>query len=126
MRVCAESLGRLIGRMHSWELAHGDLKASNLLVVEHPARVETYLIDADDVRIRRRLSLARRAADLARLATSLQAHPWVTPTILCRFMRSYVRQFPPGEVAWKPLWREVARRSDRLVRRKRRRREQIL
>ena len=123
---CAESLGRLIGRMHAWQISHGDLKAGNLLVVEQDGKPQTYLIDAADVRIARRLTWRDRVRDLARLATSLQAHPWITRTILCRFLRAYVRQLPAGLVAWKPLWREVARRSRRMVRRKRRRGEQIL
>ncbi len=123
---CAESLGRLIGRMHAWGITHGDLKAANLLVVERGEDIQTYLIDAEDVRIARRLTLRRRARDLARLATSITAHPWVSQTILRRFLRSYVRQFPPGSIAWKPLWREVARRSRRLIRRKHRRGQEVL
>ncbi len=122
----AEGLGKLIGRMHAWQISHGDLKAANVLVVDDDVEPMTYLIDAEDVRVARRLSSARRVRDLARLATSLHAHPWVTRTVLCRFLRSYVRQFPPGTVAWKPLWREVARRSRRAVRRKQRRGRRVL
>lgn len=126
---CAQSLGQLIGRMHAWQISHGDLKAANLLVVERdgkPLFQKTYLIDAEDVRIARRLTRRRRVRDLARLAVGLYAHPWVTRTIICRFLRAYVRQLPAGSAAWKPLWREVARRSGRIVRGKRRRGQQIL
>jgi tRNA A-37 threonylcarbamoyl transferase component Bud32 len=123
---CAESLGKLIGRMHAWQISHGDLKASNILVIDREAQSKTHLIDAEDVRIARRLTRRARVRDLARLATSIQAHPWVTRAALCRFFRAYVREHPPGSVAWKPLWRRVARRSRRMVGRKRRRGRQIL
>jgi tRNA A-37 threonylcarbamoyl transferase component Bud32 len=124
--ACAESLGKLVGRMHACGISHGDLKASNVLVVERGTEIETYFIDAEDVRIARRLRWRRRVRDLARLATSIEAHPWVTPSILCRFLRAYVGQLRPGAVAWRPLWREVTRRSRRLVRRKRRRGREVL
>ena len=123
---CAESLGRLIGRMHARQIAHRDLKGANLLVGQQGDRTATYLIDTDGVRICRRLTAGRRAANLARLAAGIEAHPWLTRTVCCRFLRAYVGQFSPGTVAWKPLWRDVARRSRRIVRRKRRRGEQVL
>ena len=125
-RHCAESLGAVIGRLHARQIIHGDLKASNLLVVEQPSGVETYLVDADGARIGDRLTFAQQAADLARLATSIEAHPWVSLSIHCCFLRAYARQFPRGAVAWKPLWREVAHRSRQITRRKRRRREPVL
>ncbi|HUT89689.1 MAG TPA: lipopolysaccharide kinase InaA family protein [Thermoguttaceae bacterium] len=163
---CAESLGKLIGRMHAWQISHGDLKAGNVLVVDDDVQPDrpsssnlrvprlarptvlpalpgkpavapntrsrdgettrTYLIDAEDVHIARRLTCRARQRDLARLATSLYAHPWVTRTVFCLFLRAYVRQFPPGTIAWKPLWREVARCSRRAVRRKQHRGRQVL
>jgi tRNA A-37 threonylcarbamoyl transferase component Bud32 len=123
---CAESLGRLIGRMHAQQIAHRDLKGANLLVTQREDRLITYLIDVDGARFCRQLSHARRAANLARLAAGLESHPWVTRSVCRRFLRAYVGQFPPGTIAWKPLWREVAARSRRIAERKRRRGEQVL
>lgn len=123
---CGESLGRLLGRMHTLQIAHRDLKAANLLVVEDGRRMASYLIDLDGVRIRRRLSPRRRAANLARLAAGLEAHPWISRTVCCRFLRAYAGQFSSGEVDWKRLWRDVAARSHLIVQRKRRRSEQVL
>jgi tRNA A-37 threonylcarbamoyl transferase component Bud32 len=128
---CAESLGRLVGQMHAERISHRDLKGANLLVVQ-PAgpqghgRTATYLIDLDGLRFRRRLSPARRAADMARLAVGLEAHPWVTRSLCCRFLRAYIAQLPPGRVAFKTLWRAVAARSRRMARRMRRRGEEVL
>jgi tRNA A-37 threonylcarbamoyl transferase component Bud32 len=123
---CAESLGRLVGCLHALQIAHRDLKGANVLVAERGDRVETYLIDLDGLRFCRQLSSTRRAANLARLAAGIAAHPWVTRTVCCRFLRAYIEQLPPGTVAWRPLWREVAARSHRIVQRKRRSGEQVL
>jgi tRNA A-37 threonylcarbamoyl transferase component Bud32 len=123
---CAESLGRLLGRLHAAGIAHRDLKAANLLVAEASAEVTSWLIDLDGMRIPRRLGMARRAADLARLAVGLQAHPWVSRAICCRFLRAYAAESPAGAVAWKPLWRLVAAQSASLLRRKRRRGQEVL
>lgn len=125
-RRCAESLGRLLGRMHARRVSHRDLKASNLLVKVVGKDVRTWLIDTDGARIQRRLSARRRAADLARLATSVEAHPWVTRSVRYRFLREYARQFSRGEVNEKSIWRSVARRAKRLVSRKKREGKPVL
>jgi tRNA A-37 threonylcarbamoyl transferase component Bud32 len=123
---CAESLGRLIGRMHARCVSHRDLKGSNLLVSADGSELRTWLVDVDPARIRRRLSASRRAADLARLATSVEAHPWVTCGVRYRFLRAYAAQFPRGDIDEKALWRAVARRARRQVNRKRRRGKPLL
>jgi len=128
---CAESLGRLIGRMHALQIAHRDLKGANLLVKcqigpDGTDRISTYLIDVDGVCIGKRLSPARRAANLARLAVVLEAHRWVTRSICCRFLRAYASQFPSDTIAWKPLWQDVAVRTRRIIRHQRRRGEEVL
>ena len=123
---CADSLGALIGRMHARQVTHGDLKGSNLLVVEKDAGVQTYLVDTDGVRIADRLTPRQRAVDLARLAVSVEAHPWVSRTVHLRFLRAYAREFAPQEVSWKSLWHDVSRRSRQITRRKKRRGEPVL
>ncbi len=118
---CAVRLGQLLGRMHAQDVVHRDLKAANLLAVQGRDDVAVWLVDLDGVRIRRRPGAQRRAADLARLAAGLGAHPWLTPSIVCRFLRAYVAEFPQGGAGdWKRLWRDVARRARRHVRRQQR------
>jgi hypothetical protein len=132
-RRCAESLGRLLGRMHAAGIAHRDLKATNLLVVASPGGVTTYVIDLDGVHVfggsagaetsHRKVStsvLLRFAVNLARLAAGLEAHPWVTRTVCLRFLLAYVEQFPPDTIAWKWFWRRIAEEAGRIIRRKRR------
>ena len=123
---CAESLGQLLGRMHAAGIAHRDLKPANLLVSEAAGHLATALVDLDGVRIVGHLSMNRRAANLARLAVGLQAHPWVSRAIYCRFLRAYLAEFPPGAVALKPLWRLVTVHTQRLLCRKRRRNQEVL
>ncbi len=123
---CAESLGRLVGRMHAAGIANRDLKGVNLLVVQHGDDLQTYLVDLDGVRLTKGLSLKERAANLARLAVSVQAHQWVSRGVYRRFLRAYAAQFTPQTVAWKPLWRAVAARAQAIIRRKRRRGQPIL
>jgi tRNA A-37 threonylcarbamoyl transferase component Bud32 len=136
---CAESLGRLVGRMHAAAISNRDLKGANLLVVDPdpPTRGDlpgTYIVDLDGVRLRRRLSRGRRAADLARLAVGLEAHPWVSRTICRRFLRAYLAALTPdgapsdvlNKDAAKQLWRDVAWRCRRLISRMRQRGEELL
>jgi tRNA A-37 threonylcarbamoyl transferase component Bud32 len=123
---CAESLGALLGRMHAQRVLHGDLKASNLLITDHDGQIESFLVDVDDVCLDADTSLDRRAADLARLAVSIEAHPWVSWTVRARLLRAYLENTAPGKVDWKCLWREITRRSERITSRKRRRKQTIL
>ena len=121
-RQVADSLGRLLGRMHSWHVSHRDLKGCNILVVERPDSVACYLIDADSVRISRHLSAFFRAYNLGRLATSLEAHAWVTRGDRLRFFRAYLselhRRDPRAWPAnWKQGWHSVARATRHIVRR---------
>ena len=122
---CAESAGRLLGKMHAAGVVHRDLKAANLVAVEGANDVAVYL-----VRLGRRASggrphVRRRAADLARLAAGLAAHPWVTPAICRRFLRAYLES-PSESLDWKPLWRAIARRAAAHVRRQQRQGRQAL
>ena len=121
VRHVAESLGRLIGRMHRWRISHRDLKACNLMLVEQPDAVESLLVDVGGVRFRRRISKRRRARNLARLAVSLELHPWLTRGDRLRFLRAYLKAGgrPAGE--WKALWRRIAVQALRHTSRMRRR-----
>lgn len=122
-RQAAAALGKLIGRLHAWQIAHRDLKGCNLLLAERGEDVAAWPIDLDGVRIRRRLSVSERADNLARLATSMELHPWLTRSDRCRFLRAYVGQVPELACGYQWLWRAVARRSRALTARMRRRGE---
>lgn len=121
VRQLAESLGRLIGRLHAWNISHRDLKALNLLAVEHANNIECLLIDLDGVRFCRRLTTATRANDLARLAVSLAAHPWVPKTARVRFWRAYAAELSKDNLAQRQFWKQVAVREAKIARRQSRR-----
>ncbi len=123
---CAESIGRLLGRMHAQRVLHGDLKGSNLLVADRNGRIESYLVDVDDVCLNAETSRANRVADVARLAASLEAHPWVSRTVRVRFLRAYLKAAGQKSTEWKWLWQAIARRSGRINHRKRRKQQAIL
>jgi tRNA A-37 threonylcarbamoyl transferase component Bud32 len=114
-RDCAIVVGRLLGRMHAWNIGHRDLKAANLMLAQGQGRLSAYLIDLDGVRVVRRLSERRRARNLARLATSMEAHPWVTRSDKLRLLRAYLAVSPLDERDWKWFWRQAARRSRALT-----------
>ncbi len=123
---CAVRLGHLLGRMHAAGVVHRDLKAANLVAAQERDDLAVYLVDLDGVRIGRRPGARRRAADLARLAAGLYAHPWLTPSVACRFLRAYAAEFPQGSVAWKPFWLQIARRARVHLRRQQRRGREVL
>jgi serine/threonine protein kinase len=123
---CAEALGRLLGRMHASGASHRDLKAANLLVVQRGHDVIAYLVDLDGLQMGDNVEAKRQARDLARLAAGLVAHPWVTRSICRQFLRAYMREFCLEDSNWKPLWRTVALEAEKIIRRKRQRREAVL
>ncbi|HET6881681.1 MAG TPA: lipopolysaccharide kinase InaA family protein [Pirellulales bacterium] len=129
-QVC-QSLGRLVGRMHAWHVSHRDLKGCNVLVVERDDAVDCYLIDADSVHIPRRLLRIFRAFNLGRLATTIEAHPWVTRTDRLRFFRAYLQELRRGDPDawphdWKQGWRTVAKARRSIVARLRRHGREIV
>ena len=123
---CADSLGRLLGRMHAQRVLHGDLKASNLLITDRDGQIDSHLVDADDVTLNIDTTLPRRAADLARLAASLETHPWVPHTVPLRFLRAYLKETRQPAFDWKTLWHAIAERAQPINRRKRRKKQAIL
>lgn len=108
---CAAGLGRLIGRLHGWNIAHRDLKACNLVAVEEGSDVRVLLIDLDGIQRPRRLTLATRVRDLARLATSMSMHAWLGRAAHWRFLSAYLRALHfgsrPDKRELKSLWRDV-------------------
>jgi len=118
-RQLAVSLGQLIGRLHLWRISHRDLKGCNLLAAERPDDVETYLIDLDGLKLRRWFTPQARWRDLARLAASCQAHPWISHSDRLRFLRAYfrVQEDPAMRREWKRWWREIDVRATRVTKR---------
>jgi hypothetical protein len=91
------------------------------VVVERPDSLATYLVDVDGVRFRRHVSDRSRAIDLARLATSLDMHPWASRADRLRFLRSYLAAAPLESSDSKCFLTRLAAQSGRIKRRMTRR-----
>lgn len=118
VRALAASLGRLLARLHWWNISHVDLKACNVLVVDRQDELYTALVDVESARFHRRLSFARRARDLARLAASLQAHPWITRSDRLRFLRAYLSNLPMDtQRDWRAHWQLIREYASAILRR---------
>ena len=107
LHVWADKLGRLLRAMHDREVAHRDLKAPNVLLrgMSHPATAVPVLLDLVGVTVGRRVSVAVRRRDLARLAVSFPPGT-LSNGVRLRFLRAYLGR---DRAAWKRWWRELAR-----------------
>ncbi|MCE9607759.1 MAG: hypothetical protein K8U03_22960 [Planctomycetia bacterium] len=115
VRRGAETLGRLVGRLHDQGFSHRDLKGNNLLLREvdsgaNAPKVEAFLIDLDGLRFRGHVSFASCCKNLTRLALSAEMHPWISQTDRLRFLRAYLKRMPENRRTWKTWWRTVGGR----------------
>ena len=69
-RALVDAAAAFVGALHAREIAHGDLKGSNLLVRERGAGFELFLVDLAELRFGRALSEAERVEALAQLNAS--------------------------------------------------------
>lgn len=121
----AESVGRLLGRLHFWKLSHRDLKWNNVLVAHGGGGA--YLTDLDGLRTPSRWRLAgplayrTRVRNLARLAVGRTLHPWLSHTTCWRFLRAYLAEDPElSRDDARRLARDVTKAATRYVARARR------
>jgi tRNA A-37 threonylcarbamoyl transferase component Bud32 len=117
----AESLGRLLGRMHTKGIRHRDLKPSNLLVVETENSLRTLLIDLDGASLSWRVSRVIRCRNLSRLVIGTTPDSAVTHTMRLRFLRAYLSSSGVDAGEWKRFWRNLERVTEIRHARKNRR-----
>ena len=105
-------LGRLVQRLHDHNLAHRDLKATNLLVRwSTGSDPEVVLIDLDGLSRRPLLTLRRRFQGLMRLNVSLLKCPEVNHAGRLRMLLGYLRRPGCGQIDFKPYWHLLAQWS---------------
>jgi hypothetical protein len=117
--------------LHRRQVSHRDLKGANILI-SVPAAGEdgagngsqfaspasnVWLIDLAGVTTSRRLPLARRIQNLARLHASLGRHALLTRTDKLRFLRTYLQWGLAGRSDWKVWWRAIERATQAKIRR---------
>ncbi|MBW3538818.1 MAG: lipopolysaccharide kinase InaA family protein [Planctomycetes bacterium] len=105
--AAAESLGRLLGRMHAAGVSHRDLKPGNLLVRAAGGAVQTWVIDLDGARVQRRISSRACWRNLARLALGTLSAGRVGRTMSLRFLRAWLHASGRSASQWKESWRGV-------------------
>jgi tRNA A-37 threonylcarbamoyl transferase component Bud32 len=127
--------GRLLAALHARRLSHRDLKGANLLVNSVPwfvssrgaverteaasetsPRPQIWFIDLVGVRRHDRLTMARRAQNLARLYASFHSRGLITRTDLLRFLRAYLG-LGWSASNWKTWYNAIARAFEAKVRR---------
>jgi tRNA A-37 threonylcarbamoyl transferase component Bud32 len=109
VRGWADSLGRLVRKMHEKQVAHRDLKAPNILMSGHPA--VPVLIDLVGVVPGKPVGRGDCVKNLARLNASFLNHPAVTRTDKLRFLRAYMAWGLHGSAGWKEWWHDVRRET---------------
>jgi hypothetical protein len=117
LRDLIDQVARLVRQLHQCQLSHRDLKASNVLVSGLVPALEVWLIDLVGVRRYRKLHLARRAQNLARLHVSFCRDSVLSRTDRLRFLRVYLQWGLFGRATWKTWWRQVQDASQAKIRR---------
>jgi serine/threonine protein kinase len=143
LRRLVEQTARLILELHRRNLAHRDLKATNLLVnsfsrepkasavagVSDPghkpvlasgSRLNLTFIDLVGVSRHGSLSERRKLHNLARLHVSFCQNPLLTRAEKLRFLRVYLQWGLFGKQDWKRWWRQIQRITQAKLERNRR------
>jgi tRNA A-37 threonylcarbamoyl transferase component Bud32 len=104
-----DETARLLGMLHSRQVTHRDLKASNVLAepTDDPARPKLWLIDLDGVTTWRKVPDGHRAQNLARINVSFWRFHWLTLADRMRFLRSYMGRAFNDRKGRKRLWRAI-------------------
>ncbi|VAX42295.1 hypothetical protein MNBD_PLANCTO02-71 [hydrothermal vent metagenome] len=105
----AISLGQLLGKIHSANFSHRDLKSSNILVQTTNATTnttfETMVIDLDGAARQSHLSVKRRCWNLSRLALDMRQEFSLSNHL--RFLKAYFSESTDSPVNWKSIWKKV-------------------
>ncbi len=107
VKQIAMSLGQLLGKMHSANFSHRDLKSSNLLVQITNTTFTTMVIDLDGAAHLSHLSVKRRCWNLSRLALDIRQVQQFSLSNRLRFLKSYFSESPNLSISWKSIWKKI-------------------
>jgi len=107
---------RYIKTIHNLRIAHGDLKAKNILVKTGDKQHHFFLLDLDSIGMKK--SLPRRALikDLARLNASFLTTRLLSRSDRMRFLITYLSEEPPRDSVKGIYWREIAAATENTLR----------
>jgi len=133
LRRLIEQAARLILELHRRNLAHRDLKATNLLVspesrepeasagaLASGSQLKLTFIDLVGVSRHGSLSERRKLHNLTRLHVSFCQNPLLTRAEKLRFLRVYLQWGLFGKQDWKRWWRQIQRITQAKLERNRR------
>jgi len=100
-RDIAAAFGRLIGRLHSFNIYHADLKACNIKI--DMADLRFYVLDTDRIEQRRSISYAKRLKNLVQINTSIPLH--ISRSDRMTFLKAYAAHTGDDpRVLFKEVW----------------------
>jgi serine/threonine-protein kinase RIO1 len=101
---------------HDLRIAHGDLKAKNILVKTSDERNLFYLLDLDSIRMKKTLPRRTLIKDLARLNASFLDTRLLSRSDRMRFLITYLSEEPQRDSAQRIYWREIAAATENTLR----------
>ena len=125
----ARRLAETIAAMHDIGIYHADLNVKNLLVKDPLGELEVFVVDFDKTRLKQRLSLSERLANLSRLDRSvlkwLETRRVVTRLDRLRVLREYLQLCPQWAGEWKAIARRIRTRHLRHLLSRKHRAQQV-
>jgi serine/threonine protein kinase len=124
-----QELAVVLRRLHERGFTHRDLKAPNVMIQWNPqdeAPPRVLLVDLDGLKRVRKPSAEKQIRALTRLNISLDHCARATLTDRVRFLKCYLRRVGNPDSDWKALWHEVAARSERKRKSRRRQQQKML
>jgi len=112
---------RFIKTIHDFQIAHGDLKAKNILVKTSYERHLFYLLDLDSLKINKSLSQAERIRDLARLNASFLDTRVLSRSNRLRFLVNYINGGAKPDFAQRIFWNNIAAATENTLRKSKKR-----
>jgi tRNA A-37 threonylcarbamoyl transferase component Bud32 len=107
---------RYVKTIHNFQIAHGDMKAKNILVKTGDGQHLFFLLDLDSLKIKKSLSRKERIRDLARLNASFLDTRLLSRSDRMRFLITYLSEDPQTGSPKRIYWREIAATTENQLR----------
>jgi tRNA A-37 threonylcarbamoyl transferase component Bud32 len=112
---------RYIKTIHDLQVAHGDLKAKNILVKLTEGKYVFYLLDLDSLKIKNSLGRKERIRDLARLNASFLNTRILSRSNRLRFLVNYIKGEAKPDSAQRIFWKHIVAATENTLRKSKKR-----